>query len=215
MIELIAPKYHRHFSDVLEDMHRLRARVFRDRLLWEVDVKDGFEIDRYDGLSPFYLLSRAEKQVQGCVRLLPSTGPTMLSDIFPFLLDGARLPHDPAIWESSRFALEYIPGAARMGSGLADATFELFAGMIEFGLAQSLKAIVTVTDIRIERILKRAHWPLRRLGSAHAIGSTMAVAGSLEISHAALREVRQACGIGKPVLWAPVEYPDELEGAGQ
>ncbi|WP_346015449.1 MULTISPECIES: acyl-homoserine-lactone synthase [unclassified Bradyrhizobium] len=29
-------------------------------------------------------------RIQGCVRLLPSTGPTMLGDIFPILLDASR-----------------------------------------------------------------------------------------------------------------------------
>ncbi len=212
MIELIAPKHHHEFCDILKDMHLLRARVFRDRLQWDVNVNEGLEVDHYDSLGPSYLLSRAEGRVQGCVRLLPSTGPNMLADIFPFLLDGAPLPRDAAIWESSRFALEYLPGAARTGSGLADTTFELFAGMIEFGLSRSLKAIVTVTDIRVERILKRARWPLRRLGAAHAIGSTQAVAGSLEVSHEALRQLRRACGIRRRVLWKPVGYPGEVGG---
>lgn len=86
--------------------------------------------------------------------------------------------------------------------------------MIEFGLSRSLKAIVTVTDIRIERILKRARWPLRRLGTPHAIGTTMAVAGSLEVSQEALWQLRQACGIDRRVLWAPVDCSGEAEGSG-
>lgn len=214
MIELIAPHHHTEFSEILDDMYRLRARVFRERLAWDVSVNDGLELDRFDALSPSYLLSRVDGRVQGCVRLLPSVGPNMLSDIFPFLLDGSAIPYDAEVWESSRFALEYLPGAARTGSGLADATFELFAGMIEFGLSRSLTAIVTVTDVRIERILKRARWPLRRLGSTHAIGATTAVAGSLEVSHDALRRLRQACGIGRRVLWAPVDYPEDVGGGG-
>lgn len=213
MIELIEPIHHHEFSEILNDMHRLRARVFRERLDWDVTVNDGLEIDHYDALGPTYLLSRVDGQVQGCVRLLPTTGANMLSDIFPFLLDGAATPRDAEVWESSRFALEYLPGAARTGSGLANATFELFAGMIEFGLSQSLKAIVTVTDVRIERILKRARWPLQRLGTPHAVGSTLAVAGSLEVSHDALWQLRQACGIGRRVLWAPVDFPEDAGGS--
>src|SRR5262249_41194131 len=53
------------------------------------------------------------------------------------------------VWESSRFALD-VPETAQKGArGLAVGTYELFAGMIEFGLAKRLKEIVTVTDTRI------------------------------------------------------------------
>lgn len=117
MIELIAPKHHREFSDLLNDMYCLRARVFREQLEWDVEVNDGREADRYDAFGPSYLLSRVEGRVHGCVRLLPSTGPNMLSDTFPFLLDGAPVPYDTRVWESSRFALEYRPGTARSDLG--------------------------------------------------------------------------------------------------
>lgn len=209
MIELIAPKYHVEFADVLEEMHRLRCRVFSQRLEWDVEIADGLETDRFDRLDPFYLLSRAGGHLQGCVRLLPSMGPTMLGDVFPSLMDGKPVPQESTIWESSRFALELAPGSVRSEKGLAEATFELFAGMIEFGLSCALTEIVTVTDVRIERILRRAQWPLQRLGSAHSIGNTLAVAGSLEVSHDALKQLRQACGIRRRVLWAPVDFPPD------
>lgn len=211
MIEVIAPKHHAEFADALEEMHKLRCRVFSQRLEWDVGVADGREIDRFDNLDPVYLLSRASGHLQGCVRLLPSTGPTMLGDVFPTLMDGKPVPQEPDIWESSRFALELAPGSARSDKGLAEATFELFAGMIEFGLSRALTEIITVTDVRIERILRRAQWPLQRLGSVHSIGDTFAVAGSLEVSHYALRQLRQACGIRRRVLWAPVDYPPDDE----
>lgn len=36
--------------------------------------------------------------------------------------------------------------------------------MIEFGLSRQLSRIVTVTDLRLERILRRAGRPLERIG---------------------------------------------------
>lgn len=211
MIELIAPKHYGEFDEAIVSMYRLRYRVFRERLEWEVSVRDGMEIDRFDAVGPVYLMSKAGDDLQGCVRLLPSTGPTMLRDVFVGLLGGNRPPHHPRIWESSRFALDLPLGAARSAQGLAKATFELFAGMIEFGLSRSLTEIVTVTDVRIERILRRAHWPLHRLGAVQSIGSTLAVAGSLEISIGALMRLRQACGIGNRVLWEPVDITPQDE----
>jgi acyl homoserine lactone synthase len=66
-------------------------------------------------------------RVQGCVRLLPSTGPTMLRDTFPVLLGPQRLLAGPSgrVADSrSTFIL-----TCRNQLGLAAATFELFAGM--------------------------------------------------------------------------------------
>lgn len=203
MIQLIGPENQESFVAALQEMHRLRYRVFKERLNWRVSVENEMERDRFDSLRPVYLLQRAaDDRVCGCVRLLPSTGPTMLAEVFPELLGGKPAPARDAIWESSRFAVDLAPGDAT--GGLSRPTVELFAGMIEFGLSQGLIDIVTVTDLRVERILRRAAWPLRRIAEPKAIGSTMAVAGYLEVSAEALASVRAAGGLTGHVLWAPV-----------
>jgi N-acyl-L-homoserine lactone synthetase len=205
MMQLITADYYSNFIDAVTEMHRLRYRVFKERLDWDVQFSGDMEIDEYDALHPAYLIQRApDNRVQGCVRLLPSTGPTMLRDTFPVLLDGTPAPASPAIWESSRFALDLPPDTPKATHGLATATYELFAGMIEFGLSRHLTEIVTVTDARMERILRRAGWSLRRIGKAHALGSTLAVAGYLEVSIESLARVRAGGGFEGPVLWAPV-----------
>ncbi|MDQ7250528.1 acyl-homoserine-lactone synthase [Dongia sedimenti] len=218
MMQLIGPEWHGAFAAERAEMHRLRYRVFKERLDWGVQVADGAETDVFDSAEPVYLLQRGRSgDIQGCVRLLPTTGPNMLRDVFPKLLAGRPAPAGEEIWESSRFALDLPPAAAERAAGLAAATYELFAGMIEFGLSRSLIDIVTVTDIRIERILRRAGWPLRRIAEPYTLGNTKAVAGYLEVSLEALRSVRQAGGIGRPVLWAPVlpaAYAAALEEAG-
>ncbi|TJV10633.1 MAG: conjugal transfer protein TraI, partial [Mesorhizobium sp.] len=84
------------------------------------------------------------------------------------------------------------------------ATYELFAGIIEFGLANNLSGIVTVTDTRIERILRLATWPLSRIGQPQQVGNTEAVAGFLEISYASLLRIRWRGRLNGPVLWQPV-----------
>ncbi|TGT57766.1 conjugal transfer protein TraI [Mesorhizobium sp. M00.F.Ca.ET.170.01.1.1] len=205
MMQLITPDCYVEFDDELKEMHRLRHRVFRDRLNWDVSVSGGYEIDPYDALGPSYLLLRSSSgRVDGCVRLLPTTGPTMLRDSFSILLGNRQAPEDPRIWESSRFALDLAPSAPKQ-AGIALGTYELFAGMIEFGLAHDLRTIVTVTDLRIERILRRAGWPLQRLSGPQTIGNTRAVAGHLDISPETRETICRNGGIKGPVLWAPVK----------
>lgn len=205
MIQLIAPDCYDDFADDLHAMHRLRYRVFKERLDWQVKGNGGYEVDSFDALKPHYLLLRGfDGSVDGCVRLLPSTGPTMLRDTFPVLLEGKTAPEHPSIWESSRFALDIASSAPKGAGGIATATYQLFAGMIELGLSHQLSHIVTVTDLRMERILRRAGWPLERIGEPQTIGVTRALAGYLEVSEKMLQALRQNSGIGGPVLWAPV-----------
>jgi acyl homoserine lactone synthase len=205
MIQLLTPDCAKEFAAELDAMHRLRARVFAGRLGWEVAVVDGREIDCFDACGSTYLLQRGvDGSVQGCVRLLPSTGPIMLREAFPELLAGRSVAADPLIWESSRFAVDLPPVAPKAACGLALATVELFAGMLEFGLARQLTDIVTVTDLRVERLLRRAGWPLRRIAAPCPVGITMSVAGHLAVSRQALSRVRQAGPLERPVLWAPV-----------
>ncbi|ESX66331.1 acyl-homoserine-lactone synthase [Mesorhizobium sp. LSHC414A00] len=204
MMQLITPDCYAEFADELNQMHRLRHRVFRVRLDWDVSDSGGYEIDPFDALHPHYLLLRAPTgRIDGCVRLLPTTGPTMLRDSFSALLGDRSAPEAPWVWESSRFALD-LPPAAPKQAGIAIGTYELFAGMVEFGLSRGLRSIVTVTDLRAERILRRAGWPLERLSDPQTIGNTRAVAGHLNVSPESLQALHRNGGFKGPVLWAPV-----------
>jgi acyl homoserine lactone synthase len=201
MLQLITPDRYGEFIDDLAEMHRLRYRIFKERLGWDVQVSGDMEVDEFDACRPVYLLQRDDDgRVQGCVRLLPTTGPTMLRDTFPALLDGNAAPASNAVWESSRFGVDLCTRQAKTAGSIARATYELFAGMIEFGLMRQLTDIVTVTDARMERILCRARWPLKRLGAPRPIGKTIAVAGYLEVSRDRLRCVREAGRLGEPAV---------------
>lgn len=201
MIQLVTRDVYGEFIDELAAMHRLRFRIFKERLDWDVQVSGGMEIDEFDACDPVYLLQKDENgRIQGCVRLLPTTGPTMLGSTFPALLDGQAAPATEAVWESSRFGLDLGADHSKASGGIAKATYELFAGMIEFGLSRRLTDIVTVTDARMERVLQRARWPLRRLGQPRSIGRTIALAGYLEVSPASLARIRQGAGLREPVV---------------
>ncbi|MGY4427808.1 acyl-homoserine-lactone synthase [Bradyrhizobium betae] len=190
-------------SELAMGMHRLRGRVFKERLDWDVSVYDGLEIDQYDTFKPTYLLALEQNDVVGCVRLLPTTGRNMLADTFPVLLDGNAAPRAARIWESSRFCVDTKSAAATAENGLHKATFLLFAAMIEWGQQHNLQAIATVTDLRMERILRRAGWRLDRLGMPRQIGSTKAVAGLLPITKEALGAIRAAGQISGRAIDAP------------
>lgn len=190
--------------NLLTEMYRLRRRVFKDRLDWAVSVSGDLELDVYDALNPTYLLVMSgEGNLVGGVRLLPTTGPTMLADTFPVLLGGQPAPRSEKILESSRFCVDTKLASELAENGLNRATFILFAAMIEGARAVNAESIVTVTDMRMERILRRAGWPLERIASPQRLGQTMALAGYLHASDQALAAMYRNADVAGPILLAP------------
>ena len=186
----VAPDQYERYRNDLRQMHRLRATVFGGRLGWDVSISDGEERDQYDDCKPTYLLAIPDDGlVAGCVRLLPASGPTMLEQTFPQLLDtGSLRPHSGMV-ESSRFCVDTSLVSQREASQLHLATLTLFAGIIEWSMANGYSEIVTATDLRFERILKRGGWPMRRLGEPAPIGNTTAIAGSLPADRVSFEQV--------------------------
>lgn len=153
------------YADQLASMPRLRDGMFSDRaeqfshrLGWEVTVgPDGHERDAYDDLNPLYILWELPDGTHGgSLRLLPTTGPTMLNDHFSHLADGVRI-ESPLIWECTRFCL--APGAG------ANVSSALMLGVLEVGLNAYLTHIAGVFDARMVRVYARVGWGPTVLGT--------------------------------------------------
>ena len=136
MILVIDALNRQRFQSVLDEMFELRARVFHDRLGWEVQVKDGREFDMFDELDPVYLVALDDDyRVVGCNRMLQTTGPHMLSDVFQEILCGEPPLRSATIWENTRFCIDTEslrrPGARR---SVSYTVCELMAGITEYAL---------------------------------------------------------------------------------
>ncbi|TBC88987.1 acyl-homoserine-lactone synthase [Rhizobium ruizarguesonis] len=190
LIALKTPKS-RKDAALLDQMYRLRSRVFADRLAWKVSRSNGRERDQFDEFEPTYILALSDGDVViGCARLLPAIGPTMLQQVFPQLLSAGRLDADPSMIESSRFCVDTARSRGAGEGGLSDVTFGMFAGILEWCLHQGYREIATATDVRFERILRRAGWPMQRLGQPIIINETLSVAGILPVSWENFERVR-------------------------
>ena len=175
------------YPKLMDEMFRMRAEVFSGRLGWEVNVVYGREIDRLDNEDPLYLFSidAATEALQGAVRLLPTTGPNMLRDVFPVLVPGGA-PESPLIWESSRFAIN--PGVLRAGERtqanhiVNRITIELLCGIVEVCQHAGIEHVVSVFDARMARIFRSANCPFEIIGAPTRVGKTMTYAGLFEMT---------------------------------
>ena len=179
--------------DALASMHQLRRAVFKERLGWDVNVVNRLELDQFDLPDAHYLVHTApDGRVNACTRLLPTTGAYLLADVFAELVDG-EMPRAHDIWESTRFYADPATAPANIAA-------VLMAGMLEFGLYAGLRAYVSVSDIRMEPIMRRAGWNPLRLGGTTETGTDTAAAEWLEVSPEYLSRVRHRAGATGPII---------------
>ena len=105
----------------------------------------------------------------------------MLQSVFSQLLEGGHLDAHRGMIESSRFCVDTTDEEGRADGSLHLATLSMFAGIIQWCVVNGYSELVTATDVRFERILNRAGWPMRRLGNPTMINETESVAGLLPI----------------------------------
>jgi acyl homoserine lactone synthase len=128
-------------------MFRDRARQFHDRLGWAVKLDQrGWEQDEYDQLDPLYIIWEGQDGLhKGSMRLLPTTGQTMVKDHFLHLTGGVAIQSSD-IWECTRFCL--APGAqSRIAAALMLAGGEVMR-------AFELTHFIGVFDHRMTRIYR-------------------------------------------------------------
>ncbi len=186
------------YTRLLDEMFALRARVFGQRLGWEVDIRDGREIDQYDALDPAYVIGVNEQnRVVSCVRALQTTGPHMLSDVFSSILNGEPPLRSATLWESTRFCVDTeVLDRGKSRNSVSYATCELMAASLEYARDSGISDIVTVIDPVMDRVLKRSDCaPYGYVGKTTPMGKVSAMAALLDCSDDRIDRIRRFAGI--------------------
>lgn len=201
MYKVITPEMYGACKPELQQMFQLRHRVFKERLGWDVHSVKGEERDQFDSLNPVYILAFDDRQdVVGCWRLLPTTGPNMLADVFPALMDGRAAINSPSIWECSRFAVDCSGHRENNLAAVASITYELFMGLASFCVPRDISGVVTVYDLRIARLMSRVGIKPDWKTSTRRIDSTMALAGYFSVNETNIAKAASG-SIDGSVLW--------------
>ncbi len=201
MIRLVQGHERAAYPNEIDGMHRLRRKVFHERMGWEVSVIRDWEIDGFDAFDPLYVLSIDEREsVVGCLRLLPTTGYTMINDVFGEILPDNEPIVSPLIWESSRFAVDRDADIPIGPNGISRATAELGLGMNAVGMRLGLSHVVTVYDALVHRTLKRAACAGEPIAPAKRLGGTLSYAVLYEVGPETEQRVRAVSGIAGDVF---------------
>ena len=192
MIVVIEPHNAHKYLNLIDEMFRLRARIFRDRLRWDVQVVDGKERDKYDDEAPVYLIYTDDEtgEIKGSLRLLPTTGPTLLADFFSDTLPDAVHLSAPTIWECTRFCLDdEILDRGRQDELLL-ASAVLIAALGEVAISAGIESIIGNFEAPMLRLYRRIGCEVEVLGSTSRYGRPVYL-GLFSISEPTLRRIKK------------------------
>lgn len=152
---------------LMEAVGRYRHKVFVSHLGWSLRSSGEVEADEFDGPDAVYVSSQDNHgRVNGVARLLPTTAPYLLEKVFPSLWGGSDLPHNSEIWELSRFAAVDFDARASVASQVsAMHASELFCGVVKAARERGARALVTVSPVGMERLLRFNGFQVMRGGS--------------------------------------------------
>jgi N-acyl-L-homoserine lactone synthetase len=190
---VVIEQYNAHkYLNLMEQMFRLRARVFHDRMGWDVQIEGGKERDRYDDEGPVYLVytDNDGQKVKGSLRLLPTTGPTVLADFFSDTLPAAAQLSAPTIWECTRFCLDDEILATGCREEVLSACTVLIVALGEIAIGAGIQSILGNFDSTMLRLYRQIGCEVEVLGSTHRYGRPIYL-GSFRVSEPNLHKLKR------------------------
>ncbi len=149
------------------NLKNYRYRVFVEYLGWELNCPNNEELDQFDKIDTAYVVAQdRESNIIGCARLLPTTQPYLLGEIFPQLLNGMPIPCSPEIWELSRFsAVDFSnPPSSASQAVSSPVSIAILQESINFAREQGAKQLITTSPLGVERLLRAAGFRAHRAG---------------------------------------------------
>lgn len=184
-------------GDALPALHRLRHKIFVERHGYQVPTFRGMEWDAFDTPAAVYLLWRDDlHKVRAIARLIPTTFPYMIKELWPELIYGRELPCRPDVWEVTRLGVDrgLAPALRRRVFG------EMMCGCGEFGRKMAIKEYYLVTHPRVIRSIEANGCRVRLLGETRSIGRCVVTAAGVEVSAEAIATLRRTYSLPPRVL---------------
>ena len=198
MVDVVTANNRHKFRSQVDAMYFYRKKIFVDSLKWDIPVVEGkYEIDQFDNEDAVYLLALdPKKEIHlGSVRLLPSSKPHLLGDVFPMLCDQG-VPRGDDIWEITRLCT--APQLRGREAWLARSY--LAVGMVEFALLYGINKYTCVAETSWLSSIMAVGWECEPLGLPKEVNGEMVGALVINVTPATLQLFRMKMGWRHPVL---------------
>jgi acyl homoserine lactone synthase len=154
-----------------------RYEVFCKALKWDLPAEGGLERDQFDRADTMYVVATdTDGSICGCARLLPTTKPYLLNEVFPELMNGSTAPSTPHVWELSRFSTMVVGTSRALSREEARRRFcNLFASVVDVAARRGATRLITFTALGVERILRSIGMHAHRVGPPKTIGGELVI----------------------------------------
>jgi acyl-homoserine lactone synthase len=198
MINLITPPERRHFARAMMEMHHDRKRVFVDALGWQLRAPGSWlEVDEFDSEHAIYLVAIGQTGGhEASVRLLPSSRPHMMSEVFADLCPQGVMRSD-RVWEISRLVTS--PDLPR-GTSVFAVHRRIAMALMEFAVLNDITRYVLVTEARRVPALLSVGWQVDPLSLPVDYHGCEIQALAIHADEQTLIEMRARYGVAAPVL---------------
>ncbi|MCR5942530.1 N-acyl-L-homoserine lactone (AHL) synthase [Ochrobactrum sp. XJ1] len=208
-----AHEYRKHIN-LLDQSFRLRKKVFADHLGWNVSVSGAYERDRYDDLHPAYLIwcDDGLEKLYGSIRLMPTTGPTLLYDVFRKTFPEACDLAAPGIWEGTRMCVDEEAIACKFPHMRPDRAFcLLLLALCEVALDNGIDTLISNYEPYMRRYYERSGAEFDELGRADGYGRFPVCCGAFEVSQRVRARMRLNLQVSGP-LYAGRSFSERKVG---
>lgn len=195
-------------SEWREQIWRFRHQHFVERLGWEgLRKPDGLEIDEFDTNDAIHLALISDRTVVGYSRLLPTTKPHLLSDVYPEVAGGNDYPKGPLVYEWTRCIAE--PEVSIAGVLAANM---LLTGVLEYCLVVGIEALIVETHPKLVNLLVSTGWDVMPFAAPSTLPSGLIVPICAKPLPFALTISHEQQGINGSVLELPENGTNPLTG---
>lgn len=178
----------------LDEHHRIRHQIYIDELHWRglTPRADRREYDQFDLPEAVYLLGVENGRVVGGGRLVPTTGPHLINDVFSRFAAERGVPRSPEIAEWTR--LFVVPERREEHSGCKIGS-TVMASVIEYGLQEGLSGLSVLMNMFWLPKLLKFGWRVRPLGLPDVHDDEWLIAVLIDVTPEALAGICTACGL--------------------
>lgn len=211
MLRVITSQNIEDYSDLMEQVWRFRHTQFVERLGWkELNSEDGREIDRFDTDDAIHLIVEKRDRVVGYTRLLRTSGPHLLSEVYPQIMEGQDWPRERAVYEWTRCISDQEAGKF----GDVQASHLLITGVLEFCLIAGIKGMVVETHPKLVTWMLETGYKVETLQTPQIINNVPVVPVYIPATKAALDRHHQMFGIHESVLSMDDGLTNPVTGRG-
>jgi len=179
-----------------DEFLRRRHDIFVGQKRWRPPSPDGRELDQFDTPAATYILGIEDGRVVTSARLIPTSEPHLVSEVFPHMCEAHDVPRRPDWAEWTRTFV--VP--EKRSTGLRGTLTELCCAVMEFALEEGLGAVGGIQETYFLPHHRALRWQVTLMGVAREVSGEWCIVAYIKVDEAALASVRRILRLDRSLL---------------